>query len=218
MIFKEYLETQEFASIAGITTKTVGRLKKELLSGNSTTKKIKCGKKPYKYHHSLLKRFLSPEVYKILMENKSLRNTIRCVKETDTLAYKLFQLDWTWWCTVAYQKEFSEDQCREKMDKFYDHLAEKFGAETNLRMFYTTESFDVRQGHHNHFVVSVSDPKLHYLVKTELQTFMVDDRVEVQRYDAELPCIFYSTKEGTTGTGWDLHGNNLKADGLRYAS
>ena len=216
MIFKEYLTTQEFADIAGITPKTIGRLKKEILKENPNTAKIKSAKKPHKFHHSLLKRYLSPEIYSVFLENRSLRNTIQCLRRTDSLGYKLFQMDWTFWCTVAYKDEFTTDQCRTKMDSFYQHLVNKFGEETDLRMYYTTESFNTRQGNHNHFLLNASDTKLHYIIKQELQNYLQGNSVDVKNYDESLPCIFYSEKEGLQGTAWDIWGNNLKNDGLKY--
>jgi hypothetical protein len=218
MIFKEYLNTQEFAQIAGITVKTVGRLKKEILKRNPNTTKINTKKRPHKLHHSLLKEYLSPEVYEVFLENKSLRNTIQCLRQTDSMGYKMFQLDWTWWCTVSYKDEFTPDQCRCRMDGFYHHILDKFGNNTNIRMYYTTESFNSRQGNHNHFVFDVTDPKLHFIVKQELEEYLKGNRIEVKKYDESLPCIFYSEKEGLKGTAWDIWGNNLEADGLRYAN
>lgn len=218
MIFKEFYTTQEFAELAKIVPKTVRRLKDKILKQNPITGKIKHSKKPYKFHHSLLKEFLSPNIYSLILENKSLRNTIKCLRETDSLGYKLFQLDWTWWCTVAYKYEFTSDQCRMQMDEFYKHVEEKFGSETGLRMYYTTESFDNRQGNHNHFVFNVTNPKMRYTLKNELEDFLGKNRLDVKKYDAELPCIFYSGKEGLQGTAWDIWGNNLKEDGVKYAN
>lgn len=214
--YKEYYDTQEFAVLAKKSEKTLGRLKEKLLKENPSTKKVRHKSKPHKFHHSLLKQYVSEEMYSLILRCKSMANTIKCLKRTASLEHKLFKLDWTWWCTVAYRYEMSAEQCRTQMDSFYEHITCAYGDSSYLRMYYTTESFNTREGNHNHFVLHVSNPELQYVVKKELENYFQNERLDVQDYDDNLPCIFYTGKEGHRGTAWDLFGNNLTHDGLQY--
>ncbi len=151
------------------------------------------------------------------MDNKSLLNTIRCLRRTDTLEYKLFKMPWKWWCTVSYSSELHRDTCRDTMTMMYNHIEEKYGDKTEIRMFYTTEPFSTRdEGHHNHFVLDVGKEKYHYPIKKDLEKFLVGNRIHIEKYDEYKPCIFYCTKEGLYHTDWDILGNNLKQDGIDY--
>lgn len=216
MKIREYYETQEFAEIANISLKTLSRLKKQLLQDNPKTKKVKYKSKPFKYHYTLLKKYLSPSAYNLFLENKSLRNTIKCLKQPDTLAHKLFQMDWTWWCTIAYKEELSADSCSRHMDTFYNQIENVYGENTDLRIYYTTESFSSQEGHHNHFVMNVSDISQHYSIKQDLESYFKGNRIDIQKYDEELPCIFYSEKQGLKGINWNIYGNNLTQEGIKY--
>ena len=216
MKFKEYYETEEFAKLVNRDKKTIRRLKKNILSKYPNSNKIIQGR-PDRYHHTLLKKFLSSDIYQIILDNKSLCNTIRCLKKTDTLEYKLFKMHWNWWCTVSYANELSRDRCRDEMDKLYNYLEHKYGGYTHLRMFYTTESFSNRdEAHHNHFVLDISESKYHYLIKKDIERIFKKDRIHIQEYDEFKSCIFYCGKEGLNSTHWDLLGNNLKNEGIQY--
>ncbi len=216
MILKEYYETKEFAKLANVSEKKIYRDKEKYLLKNPNTKKIKHKSKPYKFHHSLLKDYVSEEVYGIILKAKSQNNTILCLKKTDSLGYTLFKMDWTWWCTVAYKNELTGDACRNVMDNLYKTIEDKYGDLSHLRMFYTTESFSTKEGHHNHFVFNASNPDVHYAIKQDIVNLIGKDRHEIETYDETQPCIFYSCKEGLQGTGWDIYGNNLAEDGKAY--
>ncbi|WP_271768767.1 hypothetical protein [Aquimarina algiphila] len=216
MKFKKYYATEEFARLANKDKRTIKRLKKKLITKNPNTNLVIAGR-PDKYHHSLLKKFLSPSIYNIIMNNKSLLNTIRCLSKTDTLEYKLFKMPWKWWCTVSYANELHSNACRDTMNKLYDYIESKYGNKSELRMFYTTESFSCRdEGHHNHFVLDVSEEKYHYSIKKDIEKFLEGNRIYIEKYDELKPCIFYCGKEGLYGTDWDILGNNLKQNGVDY--
>ncbi|MFY0602590.1 MAG: hypothetical protein JXQ93_01475 [Flavobacteriaceae bacterium] len=216
MKFREYYNTKEFAELANKNEKTIRRLKKRLIENKPKTRLVLEGK-PDKYHYSLLRRYLSPRIYQIILDNKSYTNTIRCLKKTDTLEYKLFKMPWKWWCTASYSRELNRGICRDVMTKFYNQIEGKYGEKTKLRMFYTTESFSYRdEAHHNHFVIDVSDSKYHYSIKKELENYFRNDRLYIENYDEYKPCIFYCGKENLNGTAWDILGNDLKTDGICY--
>ena len=216
MRLKNYYETKDFARLANVTSKTLGRLKERILKENPHTAKIKHGSKPHKFHHSLLKEYLSPDFYKVMLDNRSLRNTISCLRDSDSLGYRLFKMEWTWWCTVSYQQELPASACRIFMDDLYNQLEMKYGDRCVLRMFYTTESYSVRDGNHNHFVLYVSEPSLHFEIRQEMLAIIGANQFDIQKYDEEKPCVFYSCKEGMSGTEWDLWGNNLKEEAANY--
>lgn len=97
-------------------------------------------------------------------------------------------------------------------------LEDKYGNSTEIRLFYTTESFTVRDGNHNHFVLYISNPELHYAVKKDMTEYIGTNITDIKPYDEDLPCIFYSSKKGLEGIAWDILGNDLKKDGLENAN
>ena len=63
---KNYYSTQQFASLANVSTKTLGRLKKALLNINPETSDVIMKWNKNYYHFTILKQFVSEEVYKRL--------------------------------------------------------------------------------------------------------------------------------------------------------
>ena len=57
----------------------INKASKNVIAKNPETKKIVEGKGGNMYHHSLLKKYVSAPIFEILIQNKSLRNTIRCL-------------------------------------------------------------------------------------------------------------------------------------------
>ncbi len=215
--FKEYYSTNEFASIANLSTKTLTRLKKELIAENPNTLKVKrINGNGNEYHHSLLKRYISPEIFDILLSNKSLRNTISCLKRENTIEHYLFHMPWTFFGTVAYKNELSEDLCFDTMSKVYNTIENIYGDKTIIRMFFTTESFTSAEGNHNHFVLYISNNKLAPKIEMDIKTMLDGNRIHLDSYDDQRPCIFYSGKEGLKGVNWDILGNNLSKDGVEF--
>lgn len=102
------------------------------------------------------------------------------------------------------------------MDDLYSQLEAKYGDRCKLRMFYTTESYSVRDGNHNHFVLYVDNPDWHFAVRQDMLTIIGGNHFDIQKYDEDKPCIFYSCKEGMNGTEWDIWGNNLTEDGIQH--
>ena len=71
-------------------------------------------------------------------------------------------------------------------------------------MFFTTESFKLRDGHHTHFVIYVDDPVKATLVKNFIKEYFRHDRVDIEPYNPDEGGIFYITKEDLQGPDWDF--------------
>ena len=79
--FKNYYDTNQFAILANVSTKTVGRLKKELLANNPGTGEVYTKRNRNYYHYSLLKKFMSANMYE-LYRLEGLKNSIEKEQET----------------------------------------------------------------------------------------------------------------------------------------
>jgi hypothetical protein len=141
-------------------------------------------------------------------ENQSMRNLIDCLVDKDSLQYRLWQMDWSFFFTVAYKNDREKDSCFRQMHGVYDYLQKKYGDATELRMFFTTEPFTNRKGYHNHFVIHIENKKLHEAVVTDIQDYFNYDRVDVSLYDRYKAGLFYMSKDGLNGDDWDFIDNN----------
>lgn len=74
--------------------------------------------------------------------------------------------------------------------------------DTELKIFFTTESYDVRGGNHNHFVIDCNTRNVNQ-VNQHIKEHFRWDRVDLEEYIPEEAAIFYITKEGLEGTAWD---------------
>jgi len=177
---------------------------------------FKGGKRYYPKEHA---RYFNSEIMhdenKVLrQENQSMRNLIDCLVDKNSLQYRLWQLNWSFFFTVAYKSDRDKKSCFKQMHGLYEYLNEKFGDNTALRIFFTTEPFTNRKGHHNHFVLNVSNKKMLEEVKEEVENYFKYDRVDVTIYDKYKAGIFYASKEGLVNEDWDIMGNDLKKEGL----
>lgn len=172
------------------------------------------------YPESHLKYFNSEVMFdenKVLtLENQSMRNLIDCLVDKDSLQYKLWQLDWNFFCTVAYKTDRNKKSCFRQMHGIYEELEKKYGNETEIRLFFTTEPFTNRNGFHNHFVLNISKKKLHEEVMLTIQDYFRYDRVEVKKYDKYKAGLFYVAKDGLVNEDWDLLGNNLITNDVNH--
>ena len=66
--FKNYYNTKQFAELANVSSKSLGRLKKELIGTNPTTDAIIQKSNKNYYHFSLLEKFVSGDVYEIFRQ------------------------------------------------------------------------------------------------------------------------------------------------------
>lgn len=178
--------------------------------------KMMSDKRYFPIHHE--KYFNSEKMYeenKILMsENKSMRNLIDCLSDTNSLQYKLWTMDWSFFCTIAYKTERNKKSCFRQMTSMYSHLLEKYRDDTELRMFFVTEPFTNRTGYHNHFVLHISNKELHKDISNEIKNFFRYDRVDLEPYNRYRGGLFYISKDGLSGEDWDILGTNLHQTGL----
>ena len=179
--------------------------------------KMTNGKRLFPTHHA---RYFDSEVMfdenKLLhQENKSMRNLIDCLADKESLVHTFWQLDWSFFFTVAYKLERNKQSCFKQMHGVYDFLLIKYGDETGLRMFFTSEAFTNRTGYHNHFVIYIQNKKLHECIVNDVQQYFSYDRVDAGVYDKYKAGLFYICKDGLTGEDWDFinnHPSNPKDD------
>lgn len=175
---------------------------------------IKNGKRYYPTEHA---RYFNSEIMhdenKVLrLENQSMKNLIDCLVDKDSLQYRLWQMNWDFFFTVAYKTDRNKKSCFRQMHGVYENLISKYGVETGIKIFFTTEAFSNKAGYHNHFVLHIENKKLHQQIVEEIQNYFSYDRVDVSLYDKYKAGLFYVSKEGLVNEDWDIIGNNLGQD------
>lgn len=173
--------------------------------------KMKSNKRIYPKEHA---RYFNSEIMFdenliLRQENHSMRNLIDCLVDKDSLQYKLWTLDWSFFVTVAYKTERNKKSCFRQMHGLFEHLNKKFGGNTKMRLFFTTEPFTNRSGYHNHFVFYAENEKLTEEIHNEVISYFEWDRVETKPYDKYKAGLFYICKVGLNGEEWDyIHNIN----------
>lgn len=168
--------------------------------------KLKSGKRLFPVDHA---RYFDSEIMfdenKILrQENQSMRNLIDCLADEPNFNHIFWQMDWSFFFTVAYKTERKKISCFKQMHGVYEYLLNKYGSESELRMYFTTEPFTNRAGYHNHFVIYIENKKLHEQVVTDIQEYFNYDRVDVSVYSHYKAALFYMSKDGLSGEDWDF--------------
>lgn len=178
--------------------------------------KMSTGKRLFPVDHA---RYFDSEIMfdenKILrQENQSMRNLIDCLADKESLQHTFWQMDWSFFFTVAYKTERNKNSCFKQMHGLYDYLNEKYHDSTDLRIFFTTEPFTNRKGFHNHFVLHIEDKKLYESIVSDVQEHFSYDRVDVSIYDRYKAGLFYISKKGLNGEDWDFINNsaNISTD------
>lgn len=145
-------------------------------------------------------------------ENQSMRNLIDCLMDKDSLQQTLWYLDWSFFATIAYKLERNKKSCFMMMHAMYDSLISKYGDQTEIRIFFTTEAFTDRKGYHNHLALYISNKNLQENIINDIVEFFSFDRVEFKLYDKYKAGLFYISKEGLVNEDWDLlfNGENQK--------
>ena len=141
--------------------------------------------------------------------NKSMKNLIDCLADKDSLTNRLWHMEWSFFFTIAYKLERNKKSCFRQMYAMYEELMTKYGNETDIKIFFTTEPFNNRKGYHNHFMIHIENKSLHHQVINDIKTFFSYDRVDYGIYDKHLGGLFYMSKEGLVNEDWDILGNNL---------
>ncbi len=174
-----------------------------------TETKLKNGKRLFPIDHV---RYFDSEVMfdenKILrQENKSMRNLIDCLSDKESFQYTFWQMEWSFFFTVAYKLERQKKSCFKQMHGLYDFLVQKHGDSTELRIFFTTEAFTNRQGCHNHFFIYVGNKRLKEQITSDIRNYFSYDRVDFGLYDRYKAGLFYISKNGLSGEDWDFISN-----------
>lgn len=125
--------------------------------------KMKSGKRIFPVDHG---RYFDSEIMfdenKLLrQENNSMKNLIDCLVDKESLQYRLWQLNWDFFFTVAYKNDRNKKSCFRQMNAVYEEIIKNYGNDTDVRLFFTTEPFANRAGHHNHFVLHIGNKNLH---------------------------------------------------------
>jgi len=164
------------------------------------------------------KEVLVDEVRGLELENDSMKKIIDHLMNRDSLQIRLWEMGWTFFGTVAYASDLDKKTCYRLMTSMYQELENKYGDSIDIRLFFTTEPFNLRKGHHNHFVIYVSNPFYAESVAEDIRAFFSYDRVDITGYDKYKAGLFYMTKEGLVNEDWDILYNNLDEKLLENAS
>jgi len=211
----KYENLKEFIASTKTSKSTIYRFyrkNKELFEET----KMKSGKRVFPTDHA---RYFDSEIMhdenKLLrLQNQCMKNLINGLMDRQSLPTRLWYLDWNFMFTIAYKRERYKNSCTRQMSGLYEMLEKKYGNETTIRLFFTTEAFAERNGYHNHFVLQIGNKKLHEEVVKDVKEYFCYDRVDAGIYDMYKAGLFYISKEGLVGEDWDIMGNNLKKDGL----
>jgi hypothetical protein len=209
---ENYVKNQEFVKKAGISRSTLYRTYKECpeLWDETIIKKGKrvIPEKHYKYFDRDL----------LFRDNKSMRNLLDCLQDRSSLPHRLWYSDWSFFVTISHKLNRNKEACANRMRQLYDVIVDEYGSKSKFRMFFTSEPFVNRKGFHNHLVIHIDDEKLEKPIKEMIESEFKNDKLDFSKYDHRLGAIFYLAKEGLEDTEWDLLGNHLIEEGIRYES
>lgn len=206
----KYLNIKEFSRKGRISERSIYRFYSKNIDLKSNT--IKKGNKrlyPQEHVKYFDREAMFDECELLKLENKSMRNLIDGLIDKDSLTRHLWEKDWSFFITVSYKFEKSKKVCFRLMNEIFEIFNQKYGGETELMMFFVTEEYKDREGHHNHFALYVKKQKFHDLILAEIKEFFKFDRLDIQPYDKYKAGLFYMTKGGLVNEDWDVLGNNL---------
>jgi hypothetical protein len=164
---------------------------------------------PVKHAKYFDKEGLIDEVRLLQDKIGSMRRFIDMLEDKESLPARLWEMPWSFFGTISHSHDLSKDSCYRQMTRLFDELDEQFGSSTSIRLFFTTEQFKNRNGHHNHFVLFVDDDSLHEEVTNKIYNLYSWSRVEMFKYDKYEAGVFYMSKDGLQGNDWDILYNNL---------
>lgn len=125
------------------------------------------------------------------------------------LQYTLYQKQWSWYGTVAFKVDRGKKFCYHQMSQLFDHLNNLFG-KIGLRIFFTLEPFNWRDGMHVHFILNVRNTSKQAEVINELNNYFKGNRVYLEPYDKYQAGIYYISKMGFQNEDWDILGDYTK--------
>lgn len=206
----KYDKLKEFMKRTGKSKSKIGRFYKLYPDLHSeTTMKGKWRVYPIEHARYFDSEMMFDENKALRLENQSMKNLIKCLTEKNSLQYRLWEMDWSFFGTVAYKNDRNQKSCYRQMSGLYDSLIDKYGNDTALNLFFTTEPFANRDGYHNHFVIFVEDTALHQKVINDIEAYFSYDRVDIKQYDKLRAGLWYMSKDGLSDEDYDLLGNNL---------
>lgn len=207
----KYYNVKQFTKKINKSRSTVYRFYNKNQELNLETKKKK-NKRLFPIEH--IKYFNSEKLFdsnkELEKKNKSMKNLINCLLGEDCIEKTLSTKNWSYFCTVAYKFERNEKSCYKAMTSMYDMLEVKYGAKTDIRLFFTTEEFANREGCHSHFVLYIKNENLHNEIIEDLKNFFNYDRFDFNVYDKYKAGVYYLAKKGLVGENWDFLSNNIK--------
>lgn len=200
-----YEKINEFIKVANISRSKLYRFYKKNNELWQETK-IKSNKRliPTSHAKHFDTEILYDELQTMTLENRSLKRLIDCLFEKDSLVRTFWEMEWSFFFTVAYKAERNKKSCFRLMNALFDELQNKYGDSTEIKMFFTTEPFTNRKGYHNHFVIYISDNRLHKQVVNHIQQYFQYDRVDSSIYNKHQAGLFYMTKDGLQNEDWDI--------------
>jgi hypothetical protein len=210
MKIKNWYTLKELELFTGKSDRTIQRKRNKVIKDNPDTGWFKTKTKPYKYHLNFLEVLIPQHFFEMITRSKQMENTITCMQKVGTLEHHLSLLDWDYFVTIAYEDNLSSQKCFAAMNELYEYM-EAYAFSATTRMFFTTEPFANRYGHHNHLVIKTKGNK--EMVEKFIKKYAPNGRIHIKPYDPFLAGVFYSAKEKHKGDDWDLLGNNLKAEG-----
>jgi hypothetical protein len=115
---------------------------------------FKYGKRLFPVEHA---RYFDSEIMhdenKLLrQENHAMRNLIDNLVDKDSLQFRFWQLDWSFFTTVAYQLERNPKSCYRQMFALYEHLEQNYDDSIHaiiepLESLFTDRNFNPRTIH-----------------------------------------------------------------------
>lgn len=134
---------------------------------------------------------------------RELKSLIDCIHDAPDYQFFYWRKHWDIYGTISYKNEEKAIGCYQRMVKLFEHLEHHYSSKTNITLFFNTEEYGVRNGHHNHFLLYCSERKLIGEIKEEIKRFFSFDRVDLQKYNKHKPAVFYITKGGLKKENWD---------------
>jgi len=149
------------------------------------------------------------------IQSEQLKRLVNLLADSNSIQYKLYQMDWDWFGTIAFKKDFNKKFSYHQMLQAFDYIINQFGKEIGLRIFFTVEPFNNRAGTHIHFILKVGKGLLTNAVLEELKGFFNGNRIDLKNYDKYKAGIYYISKQGLKGEDWDILGNDLSKAGKK---
>lgn len=137
-------------------------------------------------------------------DNKSMKNLVYNLIDKESFGYQLWYMDWTFFVTVSYDEPRSQNYCHRSMSGLYNSMNETFGHDSAIRMFFTTEKHETREGYHSHAVIYVENPSFEKQAKELIEKRYSSHRLDIQKYARTKGGVFYMQKEGLSGEDWDF--------------